>query len=139
MRPTRPHPGFARKFLAALPPDLAATFTEEQILGVQHAFGLRHSGRHPVDLRRSIWTPFGRIYLVVLAGRERRAPQRRSFERLLAGGGRLGGAVLAACVTTTLLLVGLGALHAAKLMLGIDLVPGIDMLPDEALIRALRG
>jgi hypothetical protein len=134
-----PDPNFTRRFLAALPPDLAATFTPQQLMGVQRCFGLRHGGRHALDLRRSFWTPFGRFYLVLLAGPERRAPERRSFERLLAGGLRAGDVVVSAGLALALLLCLLGVLHTAKLLLGIDVFPGIDMLPDEPLIRLLRG
>lgn len=132
-----PDPGFSRRFLAALPPELAATFTPDQLLGVQRAFGLRHGGRHPLDFRRSVWTPLGRIYLVLLAGPERRAPARRSLERLLRGGLRLGDAAIAAAVASALLLCLLGLLHTAKLLLGIDLFRGIDVIPDGWLIALL--
>jgi hypothetical protein len=134
----QPDAAFARRFLAALPPDLAATYTREQLLGVQRCFGLRYGRAHAIDLRRSVWTPLGRVYLVLLAGPERRAPDRRSFERLLRGGWRLAGALVSAAGVAVLVLAVLGALLAVKLMLGIDLVPGIDMLPDEPLIEALR-
>jgi hypothetical protein len=134
----QPDAAFARRFLASLPPELAASFTREQLLGVQRCFGLRHGGTHPLDVRRSVWTPFGRFYVVLLAGPERRAPDRRSFERLLRGGWRLGSALLASGALAVLVLASFGALLALKLLLGIDLVPGIDMLPDEPLIEAMR-
>jgi len=137
--PETPDPAFARRFLAALPPDLAASYTPAQLAGVQRCFGLRHGGRHALDFRRSVWTPFGRVYLVVLAGAERRAPERRSLERLLLGGLRAGDVVASASLACLLVLMLLGALHVVKLLAGIDLFPGIDMLPDEGLIGLLRG
>lgn len=135
----QPDPAFARRFLAALPPDLAASFTPRQLMGVQRCFGLRHGGRHALDLRRSFWTPWGRFYVVMLAGPERRGPDRLSFERLLRAGGHAGGALVAAAVVLVLLLVAMSVLHALKLVAGIDLFPGIDVLPDAWLIRELRG
>lgn len=131
-------PRFTEKFLAALPKELAASFTAEQLLGVQRCFGLRHGGRHRLDFRRSVWTPFGRVYVVLLAGPERRAPARRSLERLLRGGRRAGDAALSALAATALLLCLLGVLHTLKLLLGIDLFPGIDVVPDDWLIALLR-
>ncbi len=38
-------------------------------------------GRHPVNLRLSIPLLFGRYYLTVVAGKERRHPERRADER----------------------------------------------------------
>ena len=137
--PDSPDPAFARRFLKALPPELAASFTPAQLMGVQRCFGLRHGGRHPFDLRRSFWTPFGRVYLVLLAGAERRDPERRSFERLLRRGGRGAELLVSATVLLALLLLALGGLHALKLMAGIDVVPGVDMLPDGWLVDWLRS
>jgi hypothetical protein len=38
----------------------------------------------------------------------------------------------------TLLMSVLGVLYALKMALGIDIVPGVDMLPDEELKRLIR-
>lgn len=43
--------------------------------------GAAWSGRHTVDVRISIPLPFGRWYLTVVAGRERRSPERLVRER----------------------------------------------------------
>lgn len=134
MRLTPPaDPRFTRRFLAALPPDVAASFTPDQIAAVQRCFGLRHAGRHPLDIRRSLWTPFGRIYLVLLAGAERRAEDptrslRRAGKASVAAAASL--AVLAGVAVCLLLL---------KRLAGIDVIPGLDALPDEALIVWLMG
>lgn len=136
--PEEPDPAFVRKLKTALPPELAASFTPTQLLGLQRCFGLRHGGRHALDLRRSFWTPFGRVYVVLLCGPERRAPDRRSFERLLRGGLRVGGVLASALLAAVLGLVLLGALHVLKLLAGIDVLPGIDMLPDRSLAELLR-
>jgi hypothetical protein len=128
-----PQPAFVRKFLATLSPELAASFTPDQLAGVQRAFGLRHGPRHPFDLRRSVWTPWGRFYLVLLLGPERRSDERRVAGRLLGRLARLADALVSAAALLLLALGALGLAYALKLALGIDLVPGVDMLPDEAL------
>ena len=38
---------------------------------------------HPIDLRLSIPLPFGRYYITLVAGRERRGPKRRAEDRLI--------------------------------------------------------
>lgn len=38
-------------------------------------------GSHPVDLRLSIPLPFGRYYVTIIAGKERRGGERRATER----------------------------------------------------------
>jgi hypothetical protein len=134
-----PQQAFVQKFLATLSPELAASFTPDQLAGVQRAFGLRHGGRHAFDLRRSVWTPWGRLYLVLLLGPERRSDERRALARVLEGLSRLTDAVFSAALLVLLLLGALGVVYALKLGLGIDLVPGVDVLPDKGLIRDLRG
>ena len=39
------------------------------------------SNRHPVNIRLSLPLPFGRYYLTVVAGKERRSPKRLQSER----------------------------------------------------------
>ncbi|NJN85275.1 MAG: hypothetical protein HC881_01755 [Leptolyngbyaceae cyanobacterium SL_7_1] len=59
-----------------IPPATLATFTDEQLDALQQAFQYFSWRKHPVDVRLSIpWIGRG-IYLVVLAGRERRSVQR---------------------------------------------------------------
>ncbi|WP_297492863.1 hypothetical protein [Acidocella sp.] len=70
------HAGPARspdieRFLNHLRPELAASFSVEQIAAVELHFAMRNRAGHTIDWRRRIG--FGRLrgYLVVLAGRER--------------------------------------------------------------------
>lgn len=134
MRLTPPaDPRFTQRFLAALPPDVAASFTPDQLAAVQRCFGLRHAGRHPLDIRRSLWTPVGRLYLVLLAGRERREDGRSLAVR------RGIKATLAAGATLAALAGALACLVVLKRMVGIDFIPGLDALPDEALLAWLSG
>jgi len=62
---------FLKRFLATVPRELAETFTAEQLAAVQHAFGMRFTVDHAVDIRRSLHLPWGKFYLVLLFGRER--------------------------------------------------------------------
>lgn len=63
---------FRSRFLARIPTDVAASFTEQQLDAVQRAFGMRYSTDHVVDVRRSVRLPWGRFYVVLLAGRDHR-------------------------------------------------------------------
>lgn len=99
---------FAARFLARVPPDVAASFTPAQLRAVQASFGMRYAMDHAIDLRRRVLLPWmGGIYVVLLAGRDRRggddtrrAPGGPAWRGLLA---LLGGIAL---------LAGLGALPA---------------------------
>jgi hypothetical protein len=77
------------------------------------------SGAHPVNIRITLPTPWGRIFLLLLAGSERRGPVRRRVERarhplatfgnllvMLLLGGLVGLAGLAAIQLATALLLG---------------------------------
>lgn len=73
--------GFHARFLARVPPDLAASFTPEQVAAVRFAFGMRYEMAHAVDARRTFSLPWGRFYFVLLLGRDSRNEGR---------GGRIG-------------------------------------------------
>ena len=68
---------FTSRFLARMRPEVAASFTPEQLAAVRMAFGMRYAMDHAVDLRRTVTLPWGRFYLVLLGGRDRRAEARR--------------------------------------------------------------
>jgi hypothetical protein len=136
----RPAPGvddpLIATFLRRVGPQLAATFTPEQLGAVRLAFSARAMGRHAIDWRRTLRL-FGRgYYLVFLAGRDARGDGR--VERppgpiaqaivLLLVCGWLAGA---------LLFVG-ALLYLAKVALGIDVFPGVDMMNDAAMDRVVR-
>jgi hypothetical protein len=71
--------GGAGGFLQRIPPELRGTFTDRQIAAVDEAFPRT---RHGVDIRLSVPLPWGRRYVVLLAGKERRSAERRRLERL---------------------------------------------------------
>ena len=62
---------FIARFLARVPPDVAASFTPTQLAAINRAFGMRYEAGHALDIRRHLRLPWGRFYLVLLAGRDR--------------------------------------------------------------------
>ncbi len=75
---------------------MAASFTPDQLAAVRMAFGMRYAMDHAVDVRRTVTLPWGRFYLVLLGGRDRRAEGSRfaSLYRWLALLGGFSAAVL---------------------------------------------
>jgi hypothetical protein len=134
-----PDPLFIARFRARIDPDTAESFTPRQLAAIHLAFALRTLPRHGLDLRRSIPTPWGRMYLAIIAGREKRGADRLRGERRMRRVSAAADLALLAGVALLLCLIGAGALYLAKMALGIDLVPGIDMLPDRELRHLLDG
>ncbi len=62
------------RFLARLEPELAASFTVEQLAAVELHFAMRNRTGHAIDWRKRIGVCGWRGYVVVLAGRERSGP-----------------------------------------------------------------
>lgn len=124
---------FFEKFFSRIPKETAASFTDEQLTAVKMAFGGRTWGAHAIDLRRSLPLFGYRFYMVLLCGREQ-----RSSDRIRAINGehpvvRLGNAIILMLFFAFLLLALLGVLYGIKTMFDIDVIPGIDVLPDEAI------
>ncbi len=63
-------------FRGLLPPDLWKSLTPTQRGGIAQAVAGRAWGAHPVNIRLSLPMPGRRIYLALLAGWERRRPER---------------------------------------------------------------
>jgi len=63
---------FTARFVARVPPDVAATFTATQLAAIRRAFGMRYEAGHALDIRRHLRLPWGRYYLVLLLGRDHR-------------------------------------------------------------------
>lgn len=66
--------------LDRLPDNIRAQLTPEAMTAIAEA-AARNGGPHPVDIRLSLPLPFRRFYLAVLAGGERRSPERIDAER----------------------------------------------------------
>ena len=72
---------FLEEFFSRIPREVAVSFSDDQLLAIKLAFAARYRGAHAIDLRISIPTPFQRIYVVLLAGLERRNAFRRRKDR----------------------------------------------------------
>ncbi len=130
---------FFRRFFSRVPPDVAETFNNEQLDAIKRAFGSRTPGSHAIDLRFSV--PFLRrrsFYFVFLAGRERRSGRRRAWERRLRPLATIGNALTMFFFGLLLLIAVLALLYTLKRALHIDVVPGVNMLPDPTVERMLR-
>ena len=82
------------------------------------------SSDHPVNLRLSIPLLFGRYYVTLVAGKERRSVERRSAERLKHPIGKLGNIIVLFGLGT---FVGLAALTLVQIV-------GISFLKETGLI-----
>ena len=67
-------------FLARLPNEIHARLTPDIKEALAEAVRPRPWGDHPIDIRLSIPLPFGRYYLALVLGPERRNPERRKEE-----------------------------------------------------------
>ena len=65
---------FMARFRSRVPYPIAATFSPEQLIALQAAFGERGSPRHGLRWRVTLHLPWGRYYQVLMAGRDRRTP-----------------------------------------------------------------
>lgn len=63
-----------KSLLDRMPPEVAESFTEEQLAHLHSALGARSWKKHSVDIRSTFPVPFirRRIYFVLLMGRNRR-------------------------------------------------------------------
>ncbi|MCC5652495.1 hypothetical protein LC609_22270 [Nostoc sp. XA013] len=69
------------QFFAKIAPEVANTFTEEQLEAIKKGFASRTWTRHSLDIRVSVPIPGLRFYVVLLAGQERRPKVRLSSEK----------------------------------------------------------
>ncbi len=97
----------AEGLMRAIDPVVRAGLSLKQEDAIRDAARQDTWKRHPVDVRLALPTPFGRLYLALVAGRERRSAarltvERRRYPRIGAGGLALLGAAIA-----TLALAGL--------------------------------
>lgn len=129
---------FLEDFYSKIPAGVAATFTDSQLDAIKRAYGHRTRGSHAVDLRFSIPLPFRRFYVVFLAGRERRATDRRLVDALFQPLWTVANGVVVLFLVLMLLMAAAGLLYTAKRALHINVFPSVDMLPDEKIERFLR-
>ena len=122
---------FFAAFFRRIPEEVAPTFTAAQLDAVKRAFGARYRGAHAIDIRLSL--PLRRRSLYLVAGTERRTFDRRSLERLLRQLSTVANAAVLA-----VFLVMFAVLYVGKRLVGLDVVPGVDVLPDRAIEQLLR-
>ena len=129
---------FLAKFFEGIPAEVAGSFDDAQLDAIKKVFGTRHWSSHAIDIRKSIPFIRRRLYFVFLAGREHRGRDRWQTERALRSVRRFSQAI----VITGFLFMVLSSLavlgYMGKRSLGIDVFPGIDMLPDEQIEEVIK-
>ncbi|MBK1987663.1 hypothetical protein A0J48_008965 [Sphaerospermopsis aphanizomenoides BCCUSP55] len=68
-------------FFSQISPEVATTFTKEQIEALNKCCQSCECNERLIDLRISVLIPLLSFYLVILAGEERRSKQRLQYER----------------------------------------------------------
>jgi hypothetical protein len=139
---------FLQGFFARVPPEVARSFTPPQLDAIKLAFSAREWRQHAVDIRWTFGAGRWRSYLVLLMGRARRRADGRGPRLLAYLADAIGGAMertrraVVAMLVAGLLVVGLlvvaGLLYTGKRAMNINVVPGIDMLPDKEIERMLH-
>jgi hypothetical protein len=71
----------AELFLRRLPQNVRTSLTREQEAALREAAAGRSGEPHPIDIRLSIPTPWGRYYFALFGGQERRSAARRASDR----------------------------------------------------------
>lgn len=129
---------FHALFFSRIGKDVARSFSPAQLDAVKRAFGARSPSIHTVDLRFSL--PLGKRawYVVLLAGRERRSSDRGLLERLFRPLWTAANVVVTAAFVLLFAVALASVLYVGKRALGIDVFPGIDMLPDRSIERVLN-
>lgn len=70
-----------QRFFDRLPPHIVASLTVEQRSAIAAAAGEPEWTGHPINIRFSLPALFGRAYVTIVAGRERRDGRRRHHDR----------------------------------------------------------
>ena len=123
---------FADSILQAMPPDVLASLTIEQIEAIQTALAASHPrAHHLVDVRFCVPLYWTRFYVVFLFGRDRRS---RTRAVLVDRRNRTARALRLCFVLLVVFLVLLGAvvavfflIYKVKCLLGIDLFPDLHL------------
>ena len=103
--------GLFKSLLLRLPRGVRRSFDHEQLLALRQAAEEMAWGEHPIDIRLSVPWPGGRCYFLLVAGRDRRGPHRRTPPI------RVGNhASMATLVALSVGLLALAGLAAARLL-----------------------
>jgi hypothetical protein len=110
--------------LKRMPPEVAESFTDEQLSHLHSALGARSWKKHSLDIRSTFPVPFAksRVYFVLLMGRNRRELTRR--EKQISA---FTFALFVAAFIGLSTLFGLLVLYLIKSALGINLFKGFSL------------
>ena len=92
---------FERKFFSRIRPEVAQSFTDEQMSAIKQAYGAERWDGHRVDLRGVVQLPFIRWYYAFVAGPDQRGKRRPRATGEAGAFGR----VVSATVTILMLLL----------------------------------
>jgi hypothetical protein len=112
---------FLEKFFGRIQPAVARSFTPSQLAAIRLAFESRGPAQHTIDLRISFPFFWRRLYIVLLAGRERRSPERRAFERARHPLATMGNALITAIFCVLIAFPALLSLYALQAALGVGI------------------
>jgi|GEM_PF-1785378 len=70
--------GLFKSLMLRLPRTVRRSLDHEQLLALRQAAEEMAWGEHPIDIRFGLPWPGGRLYLLMVAGRDRRGPHRRT-------------------------------------------------------------
>ncbi len=96
----------AERLLRAIDPVVRGSLSAEQEAAIRNAARQDTWKEHPVDIRLSLPSPFGRLYLTLVAGRERRSNARLVVERARHPLGGLGNLIAIAGIGAIVALAG---------------------------------
>jgi hypothetical protein len=71
----------AEQLIRDIDPAVRSSLSSEQEEAIRAAAGRNPWATHPVDIRVTLPLPFGRFYVTLVAGRDRRSPARRTMDR----------------------------------------------------------
>ena len=74
--------GLYKSLMLRLPRGIRRSLDHEQLLALRQAAEELAWGEHPIDIRLALPWPGGRVYVVVLAGRDRRLRRRNALVRV---------------------------------------------------------
>jgi hypothetical protein len=72
---------FVENFFKQIAPQIAQSFTVDQLAAIKMVYGTQAWGRHAVDIRFSFPFFWERYYVVFISGRDKRAAARRAVDR----------------------------------------------------------
>ena len=113
---------FIHSFLNKIPKDVAASFTEHQLLQIKLQFGTRTKAKHVIDVRSVIGIGAWRYYWVLLLGRNR-----RDLSRSQAAWFKRGRRLIFILGVSILIFMVFISLYLVKSFLGIDIFPQFSL------------